>query len=146
MEGYCAPELLRQRARYSEKVDIWALGCVAHEIVARRLAFQTDWEIYNYTQKREITIVPPHCSSEGPAGLTFRRIICDMLQVESTERPSAKSLHQKFSSMLQGILGPRETLGSLRLPPAIENRVSLDANWQTGISSISFDLTTIKSN
>src|SRR5437762_14109498 len=45
--GYRSPELV-SGACYSTKVDIWALGCVAYEILTRTKAFEDDYEVYSY--------------------------------------------------------------------------------------------------
>ena len=39
--GYRAPELLDE-SRYTNKVDIWAMGCILYEVVTGRKAFDTD--------------------------------------------------------------------------------------------------------
>jgi NIMA (never in mitosis gene a)-related kinase len=36
---YRAPELLDEQARFTEKVDIWALGCILYEVATGDKAF-----------------------------------------------------------------------------------------------------------
>jgi serine/threonine protein kinase len=42
-DGYRAPELQTDEPRYSTKTDIWALGCVLHDLAFGRPAFKGDW-------------------------------------------------------------------------------------------------------
>src|SRR5271170_3594529 len=48
--GYRAPELLESDgdATYTNKVDIWALGCILYELATRKRAFKNDWEVFQY--------------------------------------------------------------------------------------------------
>lgn len=41
-EGYRAPELLSEDPKFSNKVDIWAMGCILYELVVRKKAFAGD--------------------------------------------------------------------------------------------------------
>ena len=42
---YRAPELTTDRPEFTNKVDIWALGCIFYELCAKRKAFSSDWEV-----------------------------------------------------------------------------------------------------
>lgn len=46
--GYRAPELLRDDAKYTNKVDIWALGCLLHELITGDRVFNSDWAVGEY--------------------------------------------------------------------------------------------------
>ena len=46
--GYCAPELLTQPPTYSNKVDIWALGCILYELVTGDKLFTSDLHTLKY--------------------------------------------------------------------------------------------------
>jgi len=41
-EGYKAPELVNSQSTYTEKVDIWALGCIIYELATGKKAFAND--------------------------------------------------------------------------------------------------------
>lgn len=97
-ENYRAPELLREEAEYTNKVDIWALGCILHELVTSKPTFRSDWEI----RERYITeIVPkisiPELSSEFLRH-QLRDNIQDLLHREPKERPRASDLRGIFQS------------------------------------------------
>jgi serine/threonine protein kinase len=50
--SYRAPELLDcesgQPGEYTNKVDMWAVGCILYELVLRRKAFPSDWGVFQY--------------------------------------------------------------------------------------------------
>lgn len=41
--SYRAPELLDDEPTFTNKVDIWALGCILYELAKGRVAFREDW-------------------------------------------------------------------------------------------------------
>jgi len=44
--GYRAPELLNEQdAKFTKKVDIWALGCILYELAMKTRAFRGDWDV-----------------------------------------------------------------------------------------------------
>ena len=48
--SYRAPELLINSPIYTNKVDIWAFGCIAFEVFTGRKRFASDWEVQNLAQ------------------------------------------------------------------------------------------------
>lgn len=46
---YRAPETLQNPAKYNNKADIWALGCIMYELCTGRKAFENDWATINYS-------------------------------------------------------------------------------------------------
>jgi len=42
---YRAPELLRTAPTYTNKVDIWGLGCILYELLFEQKLFNSDWEV-----------------------------------------------------------------------------------------------------
>jgi serine/threonine protein kinase len=115
--GYRAPEFFQNNPSFSNKLDIWALGCIFYELVSRRKLFQTDNAVIVY--RDTVTNIPldsnstfePHnreterrllSLSEFPIGKTVARQpieehLLRMLQVEPRVRPSAFILCQSFS-------------------------------------------------
>lgn len=51
---YRAPELLQDEAVYTNKVDIWALGCILHELATSRLPFSSNWDVWGRYKNHEI--------------------------------------------------------------------------------------------
>ena len=83
--GYRAPELLPQDPKYSNKSDIWALGCILYEMLTRRRAFSSDFQVYQWMHSSEefdlSTLLPEYSS--------WRTLIRRMLQLDPTLRPRA---------------------------------------------------------
>jgi ankyrin repeat protein len=48
IEGYCAPERVRNGEPFTKCADIWALGCLIYELAALQLAFDSDWTVGEY--------------------------------------------------------------------------------------------------
>jgi serine/threonine protein kinase len=46
--AYRAPELLTRQAHYHPKSDVWAFGCIVHEIITGMKAFESDYDIVEY--------------------------------------------------------------------------------------------------
>src|SRR6266516_2085287 len=47
--SYRAPELIREtQSKYTNKVDMWAVGCILYELVLRRRAFASDWDVMQH--------------------------------------------------------------------------------------------------
>ena len=106
--GYRAPELLD--GRFSNKVDIWAMGCILYELVVGRRAFTSGDDSVAHLlrdSRRKLTIVP----DENFDPKTKRRLsnyISEMLKLEPPDRPGAYFLYEGFktecdtSSLLTG--------------------------------------------
>jgi serine/threonine protein kinase len=57
-EGYRAPELRTDNPVYSTKTDIWALGCVLHELAFGQPAFRDDWAASDYGRSNKKLEIP----------------------------------------------------------------------------------------
>lgn len=57
---YMAPELVNGQ-RYTNKVDIWSIGCILYELCTSEALFQDDelFRIMNNISKKEIKSLPP---------------------------------------------------------------------------------------
>jgi len=99
--GYRPPELLRDnQCTYTNKVDIWAIGCLLYEIVVRKPAFADDFKVRHYFQK--FSRFPG--SLQIPVNLDENRnpfiqeALDEMLQIEPPRRPSAQQIHDRFTA------------------------------------------------
>jgi len=55
-----APELLNENPTYTNKVDIWALGCILYELFFETKTFASDWNVNEYRiSKSPQTPIPP---------------------------------------------------------------------------------------
>src|ERR1700685_2478180 len=48
--GYRAPELVADVGHFTNKVDIWASGCILFELITGTKAFLNDWAVREYYQ------------------------------------------------------------------------------------------------
>lgn len=92
--GFRAPELLgmdQSAPTFNEKVDIWALGCILHELVTEEPAFSHDWAAWDYYHSKEdvgleLDELPKVMQSYCSGGLN------SLLHRIPQERPSATDL------------------------------------------------------
>ena len=95
--SYRAPELLiEDHAVFSNKVDIWSLGCILYELSVGRKAFADDFAILTHSQLK----TPLNITLQGFDDIAVTCIsnkILDMLQVDPTLRPSSSTLLQDFN-------------------------------------------------
>jgi ankyrin repeat protein len=94
--SYRAPELLKELDPvYTNKVDIWCLGCILHELMTSKFTFRSDWE----TQRCYETDIVPDISV--PASTEFlrhhiRQNIQELLHRDPGHRPRASDLRPIF--------------------------------------------------
>jgi Protein kinase domain/Ankyrin repeats (3 copies) len=100
--GFRAPELLGT-SHFSNRVDIWAIGCILYEIVTRQKLFQTDFEVWNINHEAD----PEYLSKLKLTGVILLPNIAHshvseclrgLLQKDPRKRPSALSLNTLFES------------------------------------------------
>ena len=98
--GYRAPELLKEDALYTNKVDIWALGCILVESATGERPFPSDYAIQTYSSEKT-SIEMPQMSRVSP---TFqphlREMTGELLHWNPAERPRASTLVSLFQSYL----------------------------------------------
>src|SRR5438045_3215450 len=56
--SYRAPELLQENPYFNNKTDVFAFGCVFHELITARKAFANDTAVLTYHQKRKRISIP----------------------------------------------------------------------------------------
>jgi Protein kinase domain/FHA domain len=98
---YRAPELLLDdNPHYTNKVDIWAVGCILYELILRKRAFQYDWSIFKYAESGKefellltTQVVPDDRKREFLA-----KIMKELLDVDPKKRPKARDLYERLIS------------------------------------------------
>ena len=99
--GYRVPELIRpSQSKYTNKVDLWAIGCILYELVLRRRVFEDDWEILQYATsgKHFEIIIEPETVPDNGRREFISNIIRELLSIGPTQRPRADVLYKRFIS------------------------------------------------
>ena len=96
--SYRAPELLTEdRHRFSNKVDIWSLGCILYELAVGKKAFNGDYAVFYHKingTKLEVNL-DESFNEDGRRCIT--ETIDQMLEIEGSSRPSASVLCTQFA-------------------------------------------------
>jgi hypothetical protein len=81
-------------------VDIWPLGCILHELVFGAKAFSNDFAASRYADSGKDFAVPPIPDdiSDEEKREFIDGIIRELLSIEGTQRPSARSLYERWES------------------------------------------------
>lgn len=127
--SYRAPELLRTKATFTNKVDIWALGCILYEAVFGTKLFKQDYHVLRYTDawrsfSRKVHI--PQISHSVPYGcrMLISESIHDMLEVDPAMRPRAEEVHRKFLHLVVGTThGISNAASDLYMQPDFNKKV-----------------------
>ena len=88
---YMCPELMR-RQRYSNKADLWALGCIVYELATLKHAFDAK-DMDGLTMKIVRGRYPPISASHYSKEL--RAIVDELLRMSPAQRPAAEALLQR---------------------------------------------------
>lgn len=95
--SYRAPELLDEFPTFSDRVDIWALGCILYETALKRKAFSSDWAIREYAVMKQKLLISLEDITESHTRMPLINLIHEMLQLNSKSRPSAQELYALFN-------------------------------------------------
>lgn len=98
---YMAPELV-QGVKYSNKVDIWSLGCILFELCSLKPLFEAS-ELFKIMQNITTKDIPSLSSMYSPDLENFLNI---MMNRDPNERPSVENLleHRIFSKRILSYL------------------------------------------
>jgi len=95
--SYRAPEVLRTWGTYTNKVDIWAMGCILYKLIGGESAFRDDFDVQQYSSSPN-SLSNPNFSNAytEQSKCILNLLIRAMLQVDETSRPSAKNIVDAF--------------------------------------------------
>ena len=95
---YRAPELVKEDSEYSNKVDIFALGCIMFELVTEgKKAFKDDFSVREYSllyNSHPHTTLNKTTNGRPPE---FLLILSALLAVVPSMRPNARQLQKEFA-------------------------------------------------
>src|SRR5277367_2905440 len=102
---YRAPELLRE-GLYTNKVDIFAMGCILFELVGGRKPFRGDFDVETYSTTPSPELEPQLSKElDGTSERRLRSNIFHMLDKNPSKRPTAGILSQWFRFQLSLAVG-----------------------------------------
>lgn len=120
---YAAPEVFVRKPSYDERIDIWALGCVAYELASSKSLFPAD-----KAPTVTITEVPPIIlPGFSPLLVEF---ITSMVVIDPEMRPSAEQLLKYLQDLRlekQALSSSKFALSLNVLPTFCDPRQRLDA-------------------
>jgi serine/threonine protein kinase len=97
--GYYAPEFLfEDRPSYTNKADIWALGCILYELAAGKRAFEAEWVTIECKLKGVLPDIPLDEYLSNEDGEFIKSAVTRMLNFDASLRPSATNLVEEFST------------------------------------------------
>ena len=101
---YRAPELYREKARFTDRVDMWALGCILYECFTGKKAFLGDSDVATYSQDKAPVISIPWPSQiwHNLLNSTVHHLLCDI----ESQRPTAATILDLLTSYKIILTGP----------------------------------------
>ena len=102
--GYRAPEIYNSnRGAFNNKVNIWATGCILHELIQGRRRFNSDWDVLHYSLAHGPSLEHPALidNKSEAYGYEFGRLMDALLSTKLSARPSARVLLWVFAVHLQ---------------------------------------------
>lgn len=105
--GYRAPELMSDTANgvYNNKVDIWSMGCILHELALGTKVFNSDWAVIQHQLAGKDLEIKLNDTFGDQYGEELSRNINLMLRIEPQRRPSAADIFATFTSLCGSIEG-----------------------------------------
>ena len=86
---------------YSNRVDIWATGCILYELATATRLFKSDFEVVSYVVSTKNIAIVLDDTFDSDAKTTLTKYVVDMLQIDGSRRPSASEISKDFSDQLQ---------------------------------------------
>jgi Protein kinase domain len=134
---YRAPELI-VGTDCTNKVDMWAIGCILYELVFWRKAFDSDYDARRYAESGSDFKVPLEINGKISAQTQMEfieRTIRELLKADNSERPSARSLYERFVSLKSGASGDEVMSTITPVVPSASNPEILGSSFQQAPSS-----------
>ena len=96
--GYRAPELIRDgRNSYTNKVDVWSMGCILYELALAKKPFVDDWAVLCYSQRSEPLEFNVDLLTDSSWEHHISRLLRNMLDVTPSTRHPVSLLLRLFT-------------------------------------------------
>lgn len=86
---------------YSNKVDIWAIGCILHELLGGEKLFSKDSIVLDYHQSKTTLTIQCDDKFDEISKSVFTKTILEILHPDARSRPTAFVLYEKFRDFNQ---------------------------------------------
>jgi len=96
---YRSPESIGESPQYSEKSDIWALGCIFYELIFSESLFDGDLSLREYANSGDSVNLPLGEGINDNTRRSISRVIEEALHRVPGMRPSASGLESTFANM-----------------------------------------------
>lgn len=96
--SYRAPELLKESAKYNNKVDIWAIGCILYELISEQKAFINDIDVLEWSFLDQEKKISPETPLDDAPRKVISQLIRESLNRDPRERPTAKYIYTTLGS------------------------------------------------
>jgi serine/threonine protein kinase len=105
--GYRAPELICEAGSYNRKSDIWAFGCIVHELATKKKRFKNDWETLFWVNQEknssESMAVHETTLSKFRPRESSEFIVKSTIQGSGRMRPSAAAIVAVLENSFRGL-------------------------------------------
>lgn len=97
---YMSPELFHAPGKLTEKMDLWALGCLAVEVLTTRVPHEGCINVQQVATKLLVTKEPPFTDDWSvPFHPEVKEILSKCFEWNPVERPSAAKVLEVFSAL-----------------------------------------------
>jgi ankyrin repeat protein len=108
--GYRAPELLNSEHHFSNRSDMWALGCILHELATGHRLFRDDFAAFKYYDSYLPAEIPYYVHSDNFWERQFSEAQRHFLSKSAHARPSARHTCRSLSAYCTVLELPAEVV------------------------------------
>jgi serine/threonine protein kinase len=109
--GYRSPEIVgTEKPHYSNRSDIWALGCILYELATGRRVFEHDFATFKHYDASPLPELPVHVSyASNFWAHHFSQCLRHFLSKEMNTRPNAVQARRNMSAYCTSLEFPSST-------------------------------------
>lgn len=96
---YLAPEQFEARARITERVDIWQMGCVMLELFCHKIPYRHLQDMTQFVQEIVVKQINPEVPDK--ADPMAKTLVEPCFRREPSERPTASALEEALRGLLR---------------------------------------------
>jgi len=93
---YMAPELFDKKSKITEKIDVWAMGCIFGEIFGGKIPYKGVVDLPDLTRNILVFRKLPEIPSNENCPPAAQKVIADCLTYEGELRPSSRDIFDRL--------------------------------------------------